>query len=65
MEIWAKMGPFWAPGGTQKGPNTRSKWVVTMSPTQAADGGQLGPNLVHRGPPRTSEVPKRTLFASF
>ena len=72
MEIWAKMGPFWAPGGTQKGPNTRSKWVVTMSPTQAGQWGAVGtksgppgPSKDLRGPQKDPLWPKRALFASF
>ena len=50
------------PPGAQKGPNTRSKCVVSMSPTQADQSGQWGPNLVPRGPPRTSEGLKRGIL---
>ena len=70
-----KFGPKWAlfgPPGAQKGPNTRSKWVVTMSPTQAGQWRAVG---TKSGPPGPSEDfwsprkdlfwPKRALFASF
>ena len=39
----------------------QSVWWPWVQPKQA-NGGQLGPNLVHRGPPRTSEVPERTFY---
>ena len=46
------------PRGVQKGPDTRSKFVVTMSPAWAgqsgASRGPVGPNLIPQGPPRTS-----------
>ena len=50
-DIWAKMGPFWV-RGAQKGPNTRSKWVVTMSPTQAGQWVAVG---TKSGPPGPSK----------
>ena len=43
-DIWAKMGPLRA----QKGPDTRAKCVVTMSPTQAGQSGAVG---TKSGPP--------------
>ena len=65
-DIWAKMGPSRAPGA-QKGPNTRSKWVVTMNP-----GGPIGGSWDQiwsfkdlRGPRKDLLWPKRALFASF
>ena len=57
--ILMRMG-FWValfgPPGTQKGPNTRSKCVVTMSPTQMSQSGAVG---TKSGLLRTSEGPKR------
>ena len=50
-------GPKWAllgPPGTQKGPDTRSKCVVTMSPTQAAQSGAVRTKY---GPPRSPKRP--------
>ena len=44
------------PPGAQKGPDTRSKCVVSMSPTQAGQSGAVGTKSVPPGPP---EGPKR------
>ena len=52
-------GALLGPPGTQKGPDTRSKCVVTMSPTQADQLGAVG---TKSGPPGPSEVLKRTFF---
>ena len=40
-----------------KGPNTRSKWVITMSSTQAGQSRTVG---TKSGPPGLSEVPERS-----
>ena len=67
MEIWdishlGQNGPFLGPWGPRRDPIPGQKgWWPWVQPRQA-NGGQLGLNLVHRGPPRTSEVPKRTLY---
>ena len=60
-----KIGPW-------KGPDTRSKCVVTMNPTQAGQWGAVGtksappgPSQDLRGPKRGLLGPKRTLFACF
>ena len=52
--LWPKRAPFAC--------FTRSKCVVNISPTQAGQWGQLGQNQAPRGPPRTSEVPKRGIL---
>ena len=46
----ALLGPLW----TQKGSDTRSKCVVTMSPTQASQCGAVG---TKSGPPRSPKGP--------
>mgnify|MGYP003325375512 CR=1 FL=1 len=46
---------LFGPPGTWKGPDTRSKCVVTMIPTQAAQSGAVG---TKSGPPGPSEDPK-------
>ena len=58
--------------GTLKGPDTRSKCVVTMNPTQAGQSGVVGiksaspgPSEDLQGPKRGLSGPKRTLFACF
>ena len=58
--------------GLWKGPDTRSKCVVTMNPTQAGQSGVVGTRSAPLGSPRTSGAPKRvllgpkrTLFACF
>ena len=51
------------PLGPQKGPDTRSKCVVSMSLTQTGQSGLLEPNLVPRGCPRTSGAPQPACFA--
>ena len=48
----ALLGPL----GAQKGPDTRSKCVVSMSPTQAGQSGAVG---TKSGPSGPSEGPKR------
>ena len=60
-----KIGPW-------KGPDTRSKCVVTMNPTQADQSGVVGiksaspgPSEDLQGPKRGLLGPKRTLFARF
>ena len=42
--------------GTQKGPDTRSKYVVSMSPIQAGQSGAVETKFGPSGPP---ESPKR------
>ena len=44
------------PPGAQKGPDTRSKCVVSMSPTQAGQSGAVETKFGPSGPP---ESPKR------
>ena len=58
--------------GLWKGPDTRSKCVVTMNPTKAGQSGVVGTRSAPLGSPRTSGTPKwvlsgpkRTLFACF
>ena len=58
--------------GLWKGPDTRSKCVVTMNPTQAGQSGVVGiksaspgPSEDLQGPKRGLSGPKRTLFACF
>ena len=58
--------------GLWKGPDTRSKCVVTMNPTQAGQSGVVGiksaspgPSEGLQGPKRGLSGPKRTLFACF
>ena len=58
--------------GLWKGPDTRSKCVVTMNPTQAGQLGVVGiksaspgPSEDLQGPKRGLSGPKRTLFACF
>merc|ERR1739842_32485 len=46
---------LFGPPGTWKGPDTRSKCVVTMIPTHAAQSGAVG---TKSGPPGPSEDPK-------
>ena len=47
---------LFGPLGTQKGPDTRSKCVVSMSPSKA---GQLGAVGTKSGPSGPSQSPKR------
>ena len=47
------------PLGAQKGPDTRSKCVVSMSLTQTGQSGAVG---TKSGPPGPSEVPERTFY---
>ena len=58
--------------GAQKGPNTRSKCVLTMNSNQPGQSGAVGTKSVHHGPyedlpgpKRGLSGPKRTLFACF
>ena len=58
----ALLGPL----GTQKGPDTRSKCVVSMSPAQADQSGAVGikfgppgPSEDHRGPHKGASGPER------
>ena len=58
--------------GLWKGPDTRSKCVVTMNPAQAGQSGVVGiksaspgPSEDLQGPKRGLSGPKRTLFACF
>ena len=60
---------LFGPPGTQKGPNTRSKCVVTMSPTQMSQSGAVGtksgpqgPFEDLRGPQKGHFGPKRALL---
>ena len=60
------------PLGTQKGPHTRSKCVVSMILTQTGQSGAVGtksgppgPSEDLRGPRKDLLWPKRALFASF
>ena len=55
-----------------RGPDTRSKCMVTMNPTQAGQSGAVGtesaspgPSEDLQGPKRGLSGPKRTLFACF
>ena len=47
---------LFGPPGTQKGPDTRSKCVVSMNPTQVGQSGAVG---TKSGPSGPSEGPKR------
>ena len=47
------------PLGAQKGLDTRSKCVVSMTPTQTGQSGAVG---TKSGPPGPSEVPERTFY---
>ena len=65
-------GDLLGPPGAQKRPDTRSKCVVTMCPTQAGQSEAVGTKSVHpgpsedlQGPKRGLSGPKRTLFACF
>ena len=67
----AKTGPF-RPPGTQKGPDNRSKCVVTMNPTHTGQSGAVGTNSGPPGPPRSlkgncfgKNGPFLPLFGSF
>ena len=58
--------------GLWKGPDTRSKCVVTMNPTQAGQSRAVGTRFVHpgpsedlQGPKKGLSGPKRALFACF
>ena len=60
------------PPGAQKGLDTRSKCVVSMSPTQAGQSGAVGtksappgPSQDLCGPKRGLSGPKRALFTCF
>ena len=45
--------------GTQKGPDTRSKYVVSMSPTQADQSGAVGTKFGPSGPPEDLRGPQK------
>ena len=51
------------PPGAQKGPDIRSKCVLTMSLTQAGQWGAVGTKSGPHGPPRTSGAPKRAFWS--
>ena len=51
----ALLGPLWAKGR----PNTRAKYMVTMTPTQSDQLAAVGTKSGPRGPPRPSGTPKR------
>merc|ERR1739842_218102 len=67
--VLARNAPFGGPRGPRRAPRDQiwsqlppigPPWLDTWSPhTLTWYRGQLGPNLVPRGPPRTSGAPKR------
>ena len=48
--------------GTQKGPDTRSKYVVSMSLTQADQSGAVGTKFVPSEPPEDLRGPQKGYF---
>merc|ERR1712020_374461 len=53
---------LFGPPGTQKGPDTRSKCVVSMSPTQAGQSGAVGTKSGPSGPPEDLRGPQKGYF---